>query len=136
MMDLIGEKEPLNLDEVERMQSLKTGALLHFSCVAPAIAIDANPGIIQSLTKYAKALGLMFQITDDILDVKGDSAMMGKTLGKDAANGKMTYVGLYGLNGARMAAEKAAKLALDALKGIESPDYLEETIRRMLVRSR
>lgn len=114
----------------------KTADMLTAAVLAGAYTAGADEKTVDALRAYALNMGLLFQITDDILDVKGDSAMMGKTLGKDAANGKMTYVGLYELDGARMAAEKAAKLALDALKGIESPNYLEETIRRMLVRSR
>lgn len=101
MMDLIGEKEALSLDEIERMQSLKTGALLHFSCVAPALAIGASPEVIEALTKYAKALGLMFQITDDILDVEGNAEMVGKTLRKDSNANKSTFVSILGLEKAR-----------------------------------
>jgi len=101
MLDLIGEKEALSLDEIERMQSLKTGALLHFSCLAPAIAAGANNQIISALTDYAKALGLMFQITDDILDIEGSSELVGKTLGKDSQAHKSTFVSLLGLDKAR-----------------------------------
>lgn len=104
MMDLIGETDPLSLDEVERMQSLKTGALLHFSCVAPALAIGASQNVIEALTKYAKALGLMFQITDDILDVEGNAETVGKTLRKDSNANKSTFVSILGL-------EKAKELA-------------------------
>ena len=101
MMDLVGEKEPLNLDEIEQMQSLKTGALLNFSCVAPAIAVGANEEVIDSLTRYAKALGLMFQITDDILDVEGNAELVGKTLHKDSDANKSTFVSILGLQKAK-----------------------------------
>ena len=115
MMDLIGEKDPLNLDEVERMQSLKTGALLNFSCVAPALAIDANPNIIEALTKYAKALGLMFQITDDILDVEGNAETVGKTLRKDSEAHKSTFVSILGLQKAKELAKNLLIQGKDAL---------------------
>lgn len=123
MMDLLGEKEPLILEEIERMQSLKTGALLHFSCVAPAIAAHAHDDIIKALTQYARALGLMFQITDDILDVEGSDALMGKTLGKDATAHKSTFVSVLGLNQAKLLAQNLKKQADEALSvfGTKAP---------------
>ena len=101
MMDLIGEKDPLNLDEIERMQSLKTGALLYFSCVAPAIANGESPETILALGKYAQAVGLIFQITDDILDVEGQTELVGKTLGKDSEAHKSTFVSILGMDKAK-----------------------------------
>ena len=101
MLDLIGEKDPLNLDEIERMQSLKTGALLYFSCVAPAIAKGAGTETIQTLAKYAQAVGLIFQITDDILDVEGQTELVGKTLGKDSEAHKSTFVSILGMDKAK-----------------------------------
>ncbi|MBR6411616.1 MAG: polyprenyl synthetase family protein [Alphaproteobacteria bacterium] len=115
MMDLVGEKEPLNLDEIERMQSLKTGALLHFSCVAPAIAVRADKPVIDALTHYAKALGLMFQITDDILDVEGNAEMVGKTLHKDSDAHKSTFVSILGLQKAKELAKSLRIQGKEAL---------------------
>ncbi|MDY6408072.1 MAG: farnesyl diphosphate synthase [Pseudomonadota bacterium] len=115
MLDLIGEKDPLNLDEIERMQSMKTGALLHFSCVAPAIAIEANETVIDSLTQYAKALGLMFQITDDILDVEGNAELVGKTLRKDQEAHKSTFVSILGLQKAKELAQSLMTQGKEAL---------------------
>ena len=115
MLDLIGEDESLNLEEITRLQTLKTGALLRFAVIAPAIAVEADKTTVKALEKYAACIGLMFQITDDILDIKGDEKLMGKTLGKDEAESKSTFVTLLGLEAARQKAcqlGEEAKLAL------------------------
>ena len=83
MIDLIGEKQTLNLEQIEMLQDKKTGALLMFASTASAVAAKASEEQLNALRTYAKCIGLMFQITDDILDVVGDSATVGKTLGKD-----------------------------------------------------
>lgn len=88
---------PLNLDQIIRLQAGKTGALIQFSAEAGAIIAEADRKPLQG---YAQALGLAFQIADDILDVKGDPAKAGKRLGKDEAAGKATFVSLLGLQGA------------------------------------
>lgn len=89
--------EPLTLDQITRLQAGKTGALIGFSAEAGAIIAGEDRA---ALAGYARALGLAFQIADDILDVKGDPAKAGKRLGKDAAAGKATFVSLLGLEGA------------------------------------
>jgi farnesyl diphosphate synthase len=94
---------PLPHDEnaILHLQSLKTGALLTFACQAGAILGQASEADRTALTTYGRALGEAFQIADDILDATGDAAVVGKATGKDAAAGKATLVGLYGLDGAR-----------------------------------
>ncbi len=99
---------PLTLEEITRLQAGKTGALITFAATAGAILAGADTG---PLTAYARALGLAFQIADDILDVEGDPAKAGKTLGKDAAAGKATFVSLLGL---RAAKARARDLVTDA----------------------
>jgi len=93
---------PLGLVEVEALQAGKTGALIRWSGEAGARLAGAD---ITALGRYATALGLAFQIADDILDVTGDTAAMGKRLNKDAAAGKATFVSLLGLKAARVRAE-------------------------------
>ena len=115
MIDLIGEKHPLSLTEIEEMQDKKTGALLTFACIAGAIAGHASESDIQALSTYAKCIGLTFQITDDILDVTGDSALMGKTLGKDKQTAKSTFVSLLGVDNAKKMAEDLMQKADAAL---------------------
>ena len=117
MLDLIGEKESLNLEEIKHLQTKKTGALLRFAVVAPAIAVDAEETNQKALEKYADCIGLMFQMTDDILDIEGDEKLMGKTLGKDKAETKSTFVSLMGLKATR---QKAYQLGEEAKKALES----------------
>ena len=99
---------PLTLDQITHLQAGKTGALIRFSARAGAIIAGADP---RPLDAYAQALGLAFQIADDILDVRGDPAKTGKRLGKDAQAGKATFVSLLGLEGAEA---RAAALIAEA----------------------
>lgn len=116
MLDLIGETEKLNLEEITRLQNKKTGALLRFAILASAIAAGADEAQQKALTKYADNIGLMFQMTDDILDIEGDEKLMGKTLGKDKVESKSTFVTLLGLEATR---KKAYELGEDAKKALE-----------------
>jgi farnesyl diphosphate synthase len=107
MLDLAAEGRfaagPLALDEHEVMtlQAMKTGALLRFACLAGAVLGEAPPEKRQALDDYGSALGRAFQIADDLLDVEGDPAMVGKSTGKDAAAGKATLVGILGPDNAK-----------------------------------
>ena len=103
---------PLTLDEITALQANKTGALIRWSAEAGAILGGADP---LPLRRYATALGLAFQIADDILDVEGDAAKAGKRLRKDAEAGKATFVSLLGLAGARARAQALAEEAEAAL---------------------
>jgi farnesyl diphosphate synthase len=110
---------PLTLDEITRLQAGKTGALIEWSATAGALLGQADPA---PLAAYARAIGLAFQIADDILDVTGDAATAGKRLQKDAEAGKATFVSLLGLDGARaraadLVAEAEAALAPYGRKG-------------------
>ena len=89
---------PLDLQQITRLQAGKTGALICWSAEAGAVMANADPAPLRA---YASALGLAFQIADDILDVTGDAALTGKRVGKDAEAGKATFVSLLGLDGAR-----------------------------------
>jgi farnesyl diphosphate synthase len=103
---------PLTLDEITGLQRNKTGRLIEWPAEAGAILGRADPAPLQS---YARAIGLAFQIADDILDVTGDSATAGKALRKDADAGKATFVSLLGLEGAKMRADALVSEACDAL---------------------
>ena len=89
---------PLTLEQIIALQAGKTGALIRFAAQAGAVMAQADTA---ALDGYAQALGLAFQIADDILDVQGDPAKAGKRLGKDQAAGKATFVSLLGLDGAK-----------------------------------
>lgn len=93
---------PLTLEQITALQAGKTGALIRWSAEAGAVIAGADPAPLRA---YAQALGLAFQIADDILDVTGDAAAMGKRTNKDAAAGKATFVSLLGLEAARAQAE-------------------------------
>ena len=93
-----GDREPV---DVARLQQMKTGALLHFGCIAGAILGQSSPKEYQALDDYGRALGEAFQIADDLLDVEGDAAALGKMTGQDAALGKTTFVTQLGIEGAK-----------------------------------
>jgi farnesyl diphosphate synthase len=103
----------LTLDQITVLQAGKTGALIGFAAEAGAVIAGADPA---ALRRYATALGLAFQIADDILDVTGDEAKTGKRLHKDAGAGKATFVSLLGLAGARARAADLVAEAEAALK--------------------
>jgi len=93
-----GDREPV---DVARLQQMKTGALLHYGCIAGAILGQSSPKEYQALDDYGRALGEAFQIADDLLDVEGDAAALGKKTGQDAALGKTTFVTQLGIEGAK-----------------------------------
>jgi len=99
---------PLTLEQITALQAGKTGALIRFSAEAGAILAGRDPAPLRA---YATALGLAFQIWDDVLDVTGDAALTGKAVGKDAAAGKATFVSLLGLEPAK---ERARSLVAEA----------------------
>jgi farnesyl diphosphate synthase len=103
---------PLSLDEITRLQAGKTGALIGWAAEAGAVIAGADG---TALRAFAMALGLAFQIADDILDVEGDAGKAGKRLNKDAAAGKATFVSILGLDGARERAKALVEGAEAAL---------------------
>jgi farnesyl diphosphate synthase len=111
-----GVPQQLGETEVATLQAMKTGALLKFACRAGAILGEASATQREALDRYGTAVGKAFQIADDLLDVEGDPALVGKQTGKDAEAGKATIVGLLGPEGARarlrtLVAEAEAALA-------------------------
>ena len=109
-------------DALRHMHRLKTGALLQASVLMGAHCGNAAPAALQALADYGAALGLAFQVVDDILDVTQDSATLGKTAGKDAEQGKPTYVSLLGLERAQAYARELLVQALAALDAAALPD--------------
>ena len=114
-LDIAAESadRPLTLNEITALQAGKTGALIAWSAEAGARLARAD---IAPMTRYAAALGLAFQIADDILDIEGDAAEVGKAVGKDAAAGKATFVTLLGLTGAKARARDLIDEAIGALE--------------------
>jgi farnesyl diphosphate synthase len=106
----------LTLDQLERMHQLKTGAMLRVSVLLGALAgRDLASHEQEALGAYSRAIGLAFQVVDDILDATADSATLGKTAGKDAADNKPTYVSILGLEPSKALAEQLRQQAHDAL---------------------
>lgn len=106
-IDLDSVGLPLTLAQLEQMHQLKTGALLRAAVVLGALAgKDLAPGDMAALNAYARAVGLAFQVVDDVLDATADSATLGKTAGKDAAANKPTYVSILGLQPSQALAEQ------------------------------
>jgi farnesyl diphosphate synthase len=114
-IDLASVGKQLTKNELELMHRLKTGALLRTAVQIGAIAVNFNEQEKKSLDVFASALGLAFQVVDDVLDASSDSQTLGKTAGKDAAANKPTFVSLMGLDGAREFAEQLHQEALDSL---------------------
>jgi farnesyl diphosphate synthase len=114
-VDLAAVGHALTEDELRHMHSLKTGALLHASVMMGAACGEPAASAAKGLDGYGRALGLAFQVVDDILDVTADSATLGKTPGKDAAQDKPTYVSLLGLDRARGHAAELLEQARAAL---------------------
>ena len=117
MMDMEAEEHTVgNVLEVERIHIHKTGALIRYSCEAGAILAGATDVQQHACVRYGEAVGLLFQIADDILDATAESSVLGKSAGKDAAQHKATYVSLEGLNGARTMAENMHDVAVQAVQ--------------------
>ncbi len=129
MLDMEAENQELTVEKLEQIHKHKTGELLRFSAVAGAYIGGANQSQLQSIEKYARHLGLLFQVQDDILDIIGDEEEMGKPVGSDETNQKSTYPQLLGLQGAIDKRDYYANQAKEALKeaGVDST-LLEEFI--------
>jgi farnesyl diphosphate synthase len=119
MLDLAAEgrfgAQRLGEAEVRMLQAMKTGALLRFACQAGGILAAATPAQRQALERYGSAVGEAFQIADDLLDVEGDPALVGKSTGKDAVAGKATMVSVLGAAGAKARLRQLVAAAEQAL---------------------
>lgn len=123
---------PLTLDEIIALQAGKTGALIRWSAMAGALLAGEDPA---PLARYGEALGLAFQIADDVLDVEGDVATVGKAVGKDADAGKATFVSLLGLEPAKNRARELVDASCDALAPYgERAETLREAARFVIAR--
>jgi farnesyl diphosphate synthase len=136
MLDLLAETQPdLSIGAITRLQRLKTGALISFSCTAGAILGKAAEPLRAALAAYAHDLGLAFQIVDDLLDVEGDPAELGKATRKDADAGKATFVSILGLERARSQAALLAQQAVAHLEPFGGPaDLLKQAAKFVVTR--
>lgn len=128
MIDLKSENQSLIENEINRMQQMKTGALIVFSCEAGAILAQVKGKRRNALKHYGRDIGLAFQIVDDLLDIERSSLDIGKTAGKDIRAGKATIVSLIGAGNAKI---KADKLIKQAIKGLEIFDDKANILRSL-----
>ncbi len=128
VIDLLGEGKPIDLVELEHLHSLKTGALFVAAVRGGARLGGANPAQLAALTEYARALGLAFQVIDDLLDVESSAEQMGKRTQKDKARGKATYPAILGVAGSRELARGLERRALEALGAF---DDRADALRRL-----
>jgi geranylgeranyl diphosphate synthase type II len=124
LLDLLAEGKSLDAAALEQVHRLKTGALIAASVRLGGLAAGATGKTMHALIEYGEAVGLAFQIADDLLDVTATTSQLGKTAGKDAAHGKSTYPAVLGLEAARSRATALADDACAALRGagIRSPE--------------
>jgi farnesyl diphosphate synthase len=116
-IDLAAVGKQLSVETLQDMHARKTGALIHASVVLGALAQEvASASARDALDHFGRAIGLAFQIVDDILDVEGETATLGKTAGADVARGKPTYPALLGLAGAKQRARELHEQALESLR--------------------
>ena len=126
VQDLALEGKPASDEELREMVSLKTGALIRAACVGGVLLAGGTAAQQQAAEAYADALGLAFQIRDDILDVTGDRAVLGKATGSDAANDKTTFVSVYGLEACRGMVRRLTLQAMTAAEAFSDREFLQK----------
>ncbi|MCI8388459.1 MAG: polyprenyl synthetase family protein [Clostridiales bacterium] len=136
VLDLEGEKQKFGMDTLERLQSLKTGELIRCAALLGCYAGGASESLIVSAEKYALGLGRAFQVVDDILDVIGDEAVLGKPIGSDADSGKTTFATIMTIDEARDYAMRLTDMAIDAVGGCEGAETLIELAKYLLSRNK
>lgn len=136
-LDIMNENSTsLTIDELRETERLKTGALIRCACEMGCAVGGASKEQFEAAKVYAENLGLAFQIIDDILDVTGDETILGKEIGQDVQNGKITYVTLLGIDGAEELAKEYTLKALDALSAFDNAEYLIEGTKYLLDRNK
>lgn len=119
VVDMLSQNKPADLETVQQMHSRKTAALIAAAAESGALTGKGSEAQVAALARYGRAIGLAFQIADDILDIEGDTELLGKTTGADEARGKVTYPAAVGLERSRQAANDMINDALAALEGFD-----------------
>jgi len=137
-LDLEAEHKTITLEELIRLEKMKTGALLRASLAIPGILAGVSAEVLSALETYGEEMGLLFQMTDDLLDASGDASVLGKSTGKDAAQGKTTFVTALGIAKAREAACACRERAREAARVLPDPcaEFLEAFTDDLLERDR
>lgn len=134
VLDMVHETKGLSMQELQLLHSMKTGAMIRFSVQAPAVALKSGEPIESMLARYGSAIGLAFQIVDDILDVESTTEVLGKTAGKDQKSGKVTYPSLIGIEESRKMAAKLIEEACHDVASFDRHSYLSLLARHVLER--
>ena len=136
-IDIASEGERLTIAELEDMHIHKTGALIRASVRIGALcAPEPSRELLESLDHYAKCIGLSYQIQDDILDIEGDTATLGKTQGADVTRNKPTYPALLGMEGAKQRARELHEQSMESLAAFgRQADLLRELSRYIITRT-
>lgn len=137
-MDLYCEREHVTgIEQLNYIHINKTARMFMHPLRAAALIAGANGAAIEALTRYGEAFGIMFQAADDLLDVEGDAAELGKSIGKDAEAGKLTCISEYGVEGTRALVEQKRREALEALEMFgEKAAFFAELVNSMLGRKK
>lgn len=122
-LDMAGEGRALDLDELELLQSLKTGALISAAAELGCIAAGGNQEQLKCVRTYAQALGRAFQVRDDMLDIISSQEELGKPVGSDQANEKSTFVTALGLEGCGRLVARLTEEGIEAIRGFTAPDF-------------
>ena len=128
VVDMLSQNKPADLETVQQMHNRKTAALISAAAESGALAGRSTDDQVEALARYGRAIGLAFQIADDILDIEGDTEVLGKTTGSDVARGKVTYPAVVGLEEAR---QSARELVNDALAALERFDQRADPLRAL-----
>ena len=134
-IDLANVGRPMTQAALEEMHAMKTGAMFVAAVVMPALLAESDAATVDALTAYAQKIGLTFQVVDDVLDATADSATLGKTAGKDAANDKPTFVSLMGIDAATQYAQRLTADAIAALPTTMNTQRLAQLARSMVERT-
>ncbi|MDD6659806.1 MAG: polyprenyl synthetase family protein [Eubacteriales bacterium] len=136
VIDLIYEKEDPTVKQLLNVYRLKTGALISAACLMGCISAGADEDKLLAASKFAYSLGIAFQIQDDILDIIGDEKELGKPVGSDAENNKITYATLVGIEKAKNDVKRLTDSAIEQLDAFESPEFLKELAKTLVSRKK
>jgi geranylgeranyl pyrophosphate synthase len=138
IMDLEGEGRKLTLDELLKLHSMKTGALISAACVLGALAagVSFTDRAMEDVVTYAENIGLAFQIVDDVLDKTGDVATLGKNTGMDEERQKNTFLSFYSVSEAEFYASQLTQRAIDAIRRYPDSDALRSLAEWLAARNK
>lgn len=136
VLDMISSNTVLTQQQLENLHSMKTAALIRFSCMASPVVLESGSKVEEVFGEYGNLIGLAFQIVDDILDIEGTTETLGKTAGKDRKNQKVTYPSLIGIEKSRELAKDFIDRACNIISPHDRHHYLRTLARHILEREK